>query len=453
MANITKSFDNDVFEAIIKAYNINGKINDIEKISGGNIHGTWKIEIEYPNGTKITKMIQQINTYVFPDYQSLMRNICLVTEHMAKDTNNGSQILKVLKTQNNKNYFEFEGKDKQKNVFRVYEFIDNCISFNSMSEINENIRLDIARIHGSSYGNFLSLLSDFPIEKLKETIPNFHNTEFRWRSFLKDLNMKKEKIELSNIDKIIKLFIEAVTKNDVNRAKNLTETINLLEETENPELNRIRISLKEITFLLEQSHNFSKLNKLHEEGFIPLRVQHNDPKLNNILFDKKIIQEPSKINIDTVMPVVDLDTVMLGLLSDPADALRSLTNVAGEETTNLEEVKVDIPILEAFIDGYASKTHDDLNDYEIENIGNAFLIITLELGMRFLNDYINGDIYFKLKEEDPKDFNLRRARVQLKLANNIIKNKNKIDTIITDSYKKHKGLSTTKKIMEKSITK
>jgi len=139
---------------------------------------------------------------------------------------------------------------------------------------------------------------------------------------------------------------------------------------------------------------------------------------------------------DSTTSVIDLDTVMPGILTDPADALRSLINEAGEEEKDLNKIKINIPILESFIDGYASETYDIFNEYEINNIGNALHIITLELGMRFLNDYINGDVYFKTNP-NIENHNLHRARVQFKLAEEIEINKELIDLTINSTYNKY----------------
>ncbi len=368
------------FKKITKEFNINGELIDVKELGGGNIHSTYILTFKNNDDEK-RYIFQQINTSVFTEPYKLMNMIESVTEHMNKNQDNGAPVLHVVKTKKNKNLSVFRGEYNTE-YWRAYDHIGNCISFNDMNEIKEEEKLDVARLVGKSYGNFLKLLSDYPVRKLEETIPNFHNTEKRWIDFIDDV------------------------ENDV--------------------VGRVDSVSKEIVFLLKRQKHYSLLNRLVNENKIPLRANHNDTKINNIL-----------INLEQgTTSVIDLDTVMPGTLSDPADALRSLINEAGEETKNLNDVNINMDILSSFIDGYASETHDIFNEYEINNIGNALYIITLELGMRFLNDHINGDVYFKTNS-NIENHNLKRAQVQFKLAEEIENNKDLIDETIKSTYSKY----------------
>lgn len=373
------------FKKISNNFDIGGDLIDVTELDGGNIHGTYVLT--FKEDEKYNKYIfQQINTSVFTEPFKLMNMIESITDHMNKNQNNGSQVLHVVKTKNNRNLHVFRGEYNTE-YWRVYNHIKNCISYNDMNEVPEEDKLSVARLVGKAYGNFLSLLSDYPVEKLEETIPNFHNTEKRWSDFLED------------VEKDVYERVESVSK--------------------------------EIVFLLKRRKQYALLNKLVNENKIPVRPNHNDTKINNVLINLK----------EGTTSVIDLDTVMPGILSDPADALRSLINEAGEETRNLDEVNINMDILESFIDGYASETHSVFNEEEIKNIGNSLHIITLELGMRFLNDHINGDVYFKT-DPNIENHNLIRSQVQLKLADEIEKNKDNIDNIINSTYSKYKALNT-----------
>lgn len=373
------------FKKISTNFDISGDLIDVKELDGGNIHGTYVLTFKENDKDK-RYIFQQINTSVFAEPFKLMNMIESITDHMNKNQKNGSQVLHVVKTKNNRNLHVFRG-DYSNEYWRAYNHIKDCISYNDMNEVPKEDKLSVARLVGKSYGNFLNLLSDYPVEKLEDTIPDFHNTEKRWSDFLED------------VEKDVYGRVESVSK--------------------------------EIVFLLKRRKQYALLNKLVNENKIPLRANHNDTKINNVLINLK----------EGTTSVIDLDTVMPGILSDPADALRSLINEAGEETKNLDKVNINMDILESFIDGYASETHSIFNEEEIKNIGNSLHIITLELGMRFLNDHINGDVYFKT-DPNIENHNLIRSKVQLKLAEEIEKNKHNIDNIIKSTYSKYKSLNT-----------
>lgn len=364
-------------ENIANNFNIEGKLIEIKELGGGNINRTFLLTF-FNQGSIDRYIFQRINTTVFNEPHNLMQRIEQVTTHMKNKQTNGAQVLQVIKTNEN-NTLHVINDNGSVEYWRVYEQIKDAISYNDMSEVPSGIKEEVSFKIGQAFGNFLKLVSDYPEDGLKDPIDNFHNTEYIYQEFLKD-----------------------VQRDPVKRVANCQD---------------------EIDFVIQREKLYYLLNELHKKGLIPKRLNHNDTKINNVL----ICWETN------CSSVIDLDTVMPGMLSDPADALRSLINEAGEEVKDLSLIEINFDILKSFIEGYASETYNVFNEIEINNIGNALHIISLELGMRFLNDYINGDVYFRV---NPKiqDHNLQRAKVQFQLAKKIEQNKKTIEEVIYSVY-------------------
>lgn len=228
---------------------------------------------------------------------------------------------------------------------------------------------------GKALGKFQKYLSDFPVDLLHETIPDFHNTAKRYEEFL-----------------------QVLKKDPVGRAKDISA---------------------EIDFLMTRGEETSILVDMIESGKLPLRVTHNDTKFNNIMIDNETNEG---------IAVIDLDTVMPGLsLYDFGDAVRSGASTAEEDETDLSKVNFDLNLFENFTKGYLEEVRDSLTEIEIEYLPFSAKIISLELGMRFLMDYINGDIYFKVNSPN---HNLDRARNQFKLVSDIEDNMDKLKEIV-----------------------
>lgn len=255
--------------------------------------------------------------------------------------------IRIIKTFNNKMYLK-----KNKKYYRCYEFIENGYSLDVVND------LDITYQMGKSLGKFEKNLNEFPSKKLYKVIPNFHNAYFRFLSFKQII--KKDKLKL---------------KNKV---------------------------LKEIYFILKRKEYFSIINE-EEDKDIRVVVTHNDPKFNNILIDKETNKEICLIDLDTVMPG--------SVLYDYGDALRSIILNCEEDEEDLKKVNIDVKKFEYFSKGYLEEQSLYLTSKEKSLLVDSVIIITLECGMRFLSDYMNGNIYFKVKD---KNHNLRRARVALK---------------------------------------
>ncbi len=347
-------------ETVLKEYGI---IKLPESYGNGHINDTFlSSEI----------ILQRINTEVFKDYSGLMYNIRNVTDYLkhklseiGEDPDRG--VLSIFKTVSGNDYVVSD-----LGVYRAYKYINNSISYDETTE-------KLLYYSGLAFGKFLNLLNDYPVSELKETIPDFHNTRKRFKYFLDVLNSDPK--------------------------------------------GRARFCQKEIDFVVSNEDVVDTVTNGLEDGTIPLRITHNDTKINNVLFDKS-----------TGLPlcIVDLDTVMPGsFLYDFGDAVRSGCTTALEDEENLESVTVDLDKFKALTDGYIKSMGDVLYTKEIELMAFSGFLLTYECGMRFLTDYLSGDVYFKIHK---KDHNLIRAKNQFKLASEIKMQLPQLDKIVYDSY-------------------
>ncbi len=344
---------------IIRSFNLNGKFIGFKLKNDGHINSTYLIEFENANGERNKYTLQKINTYVFKDANKLMSNIVGITSHIENKlsdnaSNSEMKVLSFLSTTDGK-YFTV---DKNGDCWRCYNYIDNVYTCNTIDSP------DVFYNAGKSFGNFQNLLSDYPIDSLFETIPKFHDTFSRFNDFL-----------------------ASVEKDAVNRAENVKDEIN---------------------FVLEREADTKILLALLEKGELPLRVTHNDTKLNNILFDE---------NTDEGICIIDLDTVMPGLsLYDFGDSIRFGANTASEDEKDLDKVSLDLELYKAYTEGYLASAKNSLTEKEIFYLPFSAKLMTFECGMRFLADYLDGDVYFKT---DYPEHNLVRARNQFKLVADI----------------------------------
>ena len=369
--------NNDI-QKILNYFNIDGELIKIENNKTGNINKTYVAEFLHKKKKK-KYLIQRINSNVFTEPFKLMKNIESVTSFLKRELNalgdTTHQVLEVVKTKDGKSLCVIDDKGIR-SYYRVYEFIDNSISYDKSTDY------EIVKNTGIAFGNFQKLLRNYPIQKLEETIKDFHNTRKRYEKLLFDIKIDSEGRALSVAEEIV--FI----------------------------LKRADI-VDEIT---------SKLGKT-----IPLRVTHNDTKVNNVMMNKKT---------GDYLAVIDLDTVMPGsMLFDYGDGIRSTASHASEDEKNLDDVYLDMNLFKAYTDGYMSEMASCLTKDELELMGESIRIITLELAIRFLNDYINGDTYFRI---DYPTHNLDRARNQLKLVSDIESKMDIINEYINKSYKKYK---------------
>lgn len=322
-------------------------------------YGNGHINDTYLCDTKPRYILQKINTKVFKNPDDVMENIYNVTQHLrnkieAAGGDVDRETLTVIPTRDNEIYYKHTNGD----CFRVYKFIEKSVS----CDIAED---PMILCHaGTSFGRFQRLLSDFPAHKLHETIVDFHNTPER-------VNQLKEAIE-------------------------------------NNRAGRLDIVSKEIDFALDYSKYATEITDAIKSGDVPLRVTHNDTKLNNVLFDEESGEG---------ICVIDLDTVMPGsVLYDFGDALRFGASSCAEDETDESKIWFDLEKFEYFVKGFLSEVGECLTEKEIELLPLSALLMTYECGTRFLADYLNGDVYFKIHREN---HNLDRARNQFKLVADI----------------------------------
>ncbi len=341
-------------ESIAANFKMEGNYISACQNTAGNINITYVIST-----TKKKYILQGINKNVFKNPKHVMHNIVSITNYLRKKVvllggNPDRETLTVIYTKDENVLFQ----DENGNFWRMYIYIHNTISFNVAQ--NEYYFGNV----GGGLGKFEKLLDKFDASNLYETIPFFHDTEKGFVNFLKDID------------------------NDV--------------------CGRVKDVEREIEQILKEKDLFKITTELTKGKKVPIRVTHNDTKINNFLMDK---------DTGKCVTVIDYDTVMPGLMmNDFGDAIRSGANIVDEDEEDTTKIKLDLNLFQAFTRGYIGETISIITETEIEYLAIYCKIITLELAMRFLNDYINGDKYFNCKNPQ---HNLIRARGQLTLANDM----------------------------------
>ncbi len=321
----------------------------VNPFGNGHINSTFRV------GEPPQYILQKINTNVFTDPDGLMENVTAVTEHLRKKIaaeggDPDRETLTFLPTATGAYYYRAENGE----CWRVYRFVGD-------SHVYEAATPELFAQSAKAFGHFQKLLSDFPADRLHETIPRFHDTGAR-----------------------LEQLREAIAKNKSGRADEVGS---------------------EIEFAFARAGEADTIVSALQTGKIPLRVTHNDTKLNNVLFDDRT---------NRALCVIDLDTVMPGsLLYDYGDALRFGASTAAEDETDLEKVRFDFDLFRAYTNAYLEALSGSITEREIALLPTGAKLITLECGMRFLADYINGDVYFRIHREKQ---NLDRARTQFKLV-------------------------------------
>lgn len=366
-------------EEIIKNFNIDGEYIGYYLSNDGHINNTFVLEFDDGLGKIKSYLLQLINTNVFKNPDELMENIVGVTEYLRKIVvDNGGdperECLNVYFTSDGKPYY----RDADGNCWRCYNFITGAHSCQSIDD--PETFANAAR----AFGKFQCLLADYPSETLHETIPNFHNTLSRFADFEK-----------------------AVSDNISGRADSVRD---------------------EIDFVLARRDDAGVLVKLLEKGKLPLRVTHNDTKLNNVMFDNET---------DEGICVIDLDTVMPGLsLYDFGDSIRFGANTAAEDEKDLSKVSLSLPLYREYTAGYLSTAGQSLTPTEVEYLPFSAKLMTFECGMRFLTDYLNGDTYFRIAYDD---HNLDRCRTQFRLVEDMERKMEDMKAITQEIYSRTKN--------------
>lgn len=326
---------------VVNQFDLIGTVKDIQPYGEGHINVTFLVTT-----TQKRYILQKMNTKVFPDPVGLMGNICGVTEYLRS---RGVETLHVVPTKNGERFLH--GED----CYRVYDFIEDTVTYQTVSDAN------IFRNSGKAFGEFQNQLAGFDASVLTEPIKQFHDTPNRFRNFK-----------------------AALEKDAFNRAKDCQAEIN---------------------FILAHENTYSVVMDGLKDGSIPLRVTHNDTKLNNILMDK---------TTGNARAIIDLDTIMPGsMLFDFGDSIRFGASTAAEDEKDLSKVHFDISLFKAYAEGYYGAVKESITEREKELLPYGAYLMTVECGMRFLTDYLSGDTYFATKYEG---HNLVRCRTQLRLA-------------------------------------
>lgn len=334
------------FKTAAESFAIEGTICEICPYGEGHINQTLLVTT---NARRY--ILQKMNTNVFNDPDHLMKNICYVTNHL-KSKN--IETLNVIYTKDNQPFLKLQNGQNLE-CYRMYDFIENTITYQKVSDKK------VFYNSGKAFGEFQNYLAEFDASVLTETIPNFHNTPKRVIDFQNALNQ------------------------DV--------------------LHRAQDCKAEIDFLLARKNTLSKVAEGLKEGRIPLRVTHNDTKLNNILMDEKTNEARAVIDLDTIMPG--------SLLYDFGDSIRFGASTAAEDEVDLNKVHFDISSFEAYARGFYGAVKNSITPIEKELLPYSAYLLTMECGMRFLTDYLAGDVYFATKYST---HNLVRCRTQFKLA-------------------------------------
>lgn len=350
---------------VVKTFAFDGRVVEAKPFGSGHINETVLLTTD--KGTQF--IMQKINTNVFTKPQALMENICRVTEFLKKrlvevggDPNR--ETLTFIKTVDDELFYSGE-----EGAWRAYRFQGDLVALNACRDANDFYS------SGKAFGRFQSLLDHYPAETLYEIIPDFHNTPVRYEQ-----------------------LHAAIEKNAAGRLDSVRE---------------------EVEFALAREKDAAIVMDLQAKGVLPLRVTHNDTKLNNVLLDPKTGEG---------VCVIDLDTIMPGqAIFDFGDSIRFGASTAAEDEKDLSKVRLDLDLFDAYTKGFLEGCGEVLTEVEKDLLPTGAWMMTLECGIRFLADYLNGDVYFKIHYPEQ---NLDRARTQLKLVREMEEKQDQMQAII-----------------------
>lgn len=370
-----KEIEASALKNIIETFPFNGELTSIESTDTGLINSTYMLTFSDGN-QDFQYVLQKINTNVFKKPDELMSNIMNVTGFLRNKINLSGgnaarETLTFLYTKDNSPYY----LDENGGCWRSYIYISKCYTCDKIDSEVKAFR------SGKAFGKFQRMLSDYPAANLFETIPHFHDTPSRY-----------------------------------------SDLKNAVDENLSGRLQKIQA---ELSFALDREKDASKLVDLAADGKIPMRVTHNDTKINNVLFDS-ITNE--------AICVIDLDTIMPGLsLYDFGDSIRSGAVTSDENEQDLNKYGLDINLFKSYTEGFLSEAGHALNEEEIANLAFSAKLMTLECGVRFLTDYLNGDTYFKTEYPE---HNLVRCRTQFKLVEDIEKHMDEMNECVNEIYRR-----------------
>lgn len=362
---MSAEMDKHILKEAAAAFATDGEAISCERYGNGHINDTFRLICE-----NRPYILQRMNTDIFQDPVSLMRNIEGVTTFLRQEVikNNGDpdrETLNLIKTREGATFYV----DSQGNYWRMYLFIEGATCYNLVEKPEDFYQ------SGKAFGHFQRLLARYPARELAETIPGFHDTPGRFRAFRR-----------------------AVEEDICGRASEVQD---------------------EIRFVMDREQDTGLAMDMLAKGELPLRVTHNDTKLNNIMIDDKTGQ---------AICIIDLDTVMPGLsIFDFGDSIRFGANTAEEDETDLSKVSLSIPLFEIYTRGFLEGCAGSLTEAEVKMLPQGARLMTLECGIRFLTDYLSGDTYFKIAREK---HNLDRCRTQFGLVEDMEKKWGEMERIV-----------------------
>jgi len=343
------------WKQILQNYDLPGICREITACGGGHINQTYRIVVDTEMGEK-SYILQQINTGIFRDPEGLMQNIQDVTEYLRQQIclaggDPERETLRMLRTRDGQLY----QRDAEGGCWRIMSYVERAVCYEQAD------RPELLYQSGRGFGRFQRLLADYPADRLVETIPDFHHTPKRYERFCQVLQEDK--------------------------------------------LGRAVEVQQEIRFVRDRAERLQGIQRKKETGELPLRVTHNDTKLSNVMLDDRTGE---------AVCVIDLDTVMPGLsIFDYGDAIRFGANEAAEDEQDLRKVVLSLELVEAYTRGFLEECGESLTETEISCLPEGAWMMTMECGIRFLMDYLEGDTYYRISREG---HNLDRARTQFALV-------------------------------------
>lgn len=359
----------EIKKEVIENFQFEGEYTEGIPYGSGHINDTFRVTFQHKGETK-RYILQRMNNQIFLNPEELMENVVGVTSWLRKKiVENGGEpereTLNLVPAKDGKAFY----KDSEGEYWRVYLFIEGAKTYDLVENQEDFYQSAVA------FGRFQGLLADYPAETLHETIQDFHNTVKRLDTFKK-----------------------AVEADGCGRAAQVQE---------------------EIQFVLDREALAHKLCDMQAEGKLPLRVTHNDTKLNNIMID----DETRK-----AICVIDLDTVMPGLsVNDFGDSIRFGASTGAEDEPDLSKVSCSMELFELYTKGFVEGCKGSLTEEELDMLPVGVMTMTYECGMRFLTDYLEGDHYFKIHREG---HNLDRCRTQFKLVKDMEEKWNQMNEIV-----------------------
>lgn len=354
---------------IVSYFQLDGEYLDATRLRRGHIHDTYISRFRDGRG-EVRYIHQWINLFVFKDPDKLMENIERVTQHareqiVAAGGDPWRETLTLVPTTEGHSFLRTPDGE----CWRTYLFIEGARTYDEAEDLNYLLSA------GRAFGNFQRMLSTLPEPRLHETIPNFHHTRKRFEA-----------------------LVRAVERDPMNRAGQVKP---------------------EIAFALQREALTSVIVDMLAQGKIPERVTHNDTKLNNVMIDDRTGEGVCVIDLDTVMPG--------STLYDFGDAVRLGACTAAEDEQDLDRVGLDLMAFERLACGYLEAARDFLTPTEVDYLAFSALLMTLECGMRFLTDYLEGDVYFRIGREG---HNLDRCRTQFKMVAEMERQLDRMNAIV-----------------------